>query len=59
MKKLTAPSIVAALAASTGVAQARDLGPDETLKLRDIQGVQWGPEQDASTAQVVQVNRND
>jgi uncharacterized membrane protein YkoI len=35
MKKLTALLATALLAATAGIAQARDLGPDEALKLRD------------------------
>ncbi len=35
MKKFAALSAVAVLATTTGIAQARDLGPDEALKLRD------------------------
>ncbi|CAD5378130.1 Peptidase [Pseudomonas sp. OF001] len=35
MKKLTALLATALIAATAGVAQARDLGPDEALKLRD------------------------
>lgn len=40
MKKLTALFSIAALATSVGVAQARDLGPDEALKLRDAGTIQ-------------------
>lgn len=40
MKKLTALFTIAALAVSVGVAQARDLGPDEALKLRDAGTIQ-------------------
>ena len=35
MNKLTALLATALIAATAGVAQARDLGPDEALKLRD------------------------
>lgn len=35
MNKLTRLFVVAALTATAGIAQARDLGPDEALKLRD------------------------
>ncbi|MCQ4347083.1 PepSY domain-containing protein [Pseudomonas stutzeri] len=35
MKKLTALLAAALIAATAGIAQARDLGPDEALKLRD------------------------
>ena len=35
MNKLTRLFAVAALTATAGIAQARDLGPDEALKLRD------------------------
>lgn len=35
MKKLTTLFAIAALTATAGIAQARDLGPDEALKLRD------------------------
>ncbi len=35
MNKFTALFAVAALATTAGIAQARDLGPDEALKLRD------------------------
>ena len=35
MKKLTALLATALIAATAGIAQARDLGPDEALKLRD------------------------
>lgn len=35
MKKLTTLFAIAALTAAAGIAQARDLGPDEALKLRD------------------------
>ena len=35
MKKLTALAAAALLLTGVGVAQARDLGPDEALKLRD------------------------
>jgi uncharacterized membrane protein YkoI len=40
MKKLTALFALAALATTAGVAQARDLGPDEALKLRDAGTIQ-------------------
>lgn len=40
MNKLTAVFSIAALTAAAGVAQARDLGPDEALKLRDAGTVQ-------------------
>lgn len=40
MKKLTALFAVAALATTAGIAQARDLGPDEALKLRDAGTIQ-------------------
>lgn len=40
MKKLTALFAVATLAATAGIAQARDLGPDEALKLRDAGTIQ-------------------
>ncbi|BBP82475.1 MULTISPECIES: PepSY domain-containing protein [unclassified Pseudomonas] len=40
MKKLTALLAVATLAATAGIAQARDLGPDEALKLRDAGTIQ-------------------
>ena len=40
MKKLTALFAVAALTATAGIAQARDLGPDEALKLRDAGTIQ-------------------
>lgn len=40
MNKLTSLLIVTTLAASAGVAQARDLGPDEALRLRDAGTVQ-------------------
>lgn len=101
MNKLTALFAVAALSAA-GIAQARDLGPDEALKLRDAgtiqsfeklnaaamakhpgasvedteleqehgryiyqvelrdaQGVQWDLDLDASTAEVLQDQRDD
>lgn len=35
MKKLTALFAATAIALTAGLAQARDLGPDEALKLRD------------------------
>jgi uncharacterized membrane protein YkoI len=35
MKKLTAIFAVAALTLTAGLAQARDLGPDDAVKLRD------------------------
>ena len=35
MKKLTALFAITALTATAGIVQARDLGPDEALKLRD------------------------
>ncbi|MGQ7814446.1 PepSY domain-containing protein [Metapseudomonas furukawaii] len=40
MKKLTALFAIATLAATAGIAQARDLGPDEALKLRDTGTIQ-------------------
>lgn len=40
MKTLTALMTAAALALTAGIAQARDLGPDEALKLRDAGTVQ-------------------
>ncbi|HSC85603.1 MAG TPA: PepSY domain-containing protein [Pseudomonas sp.] len=40
MHKLTALFAITALAVSAGVAQARDLGPDEALRLRDAGTVQ-------------------
>jgi uncharacterized membrane protein YkoI len=40
MKKLTALFALAALATTVGIAQARDLGPDEALKLRDAGTIQ-------------------
>ncbi|MFZ6048877.1 PepSY domain-containing protein [Pseudomonas sp. CR3202] len=40
MKKLAALFAVATLAATAGIAQARDLGPDEALKLRDTGTIQ-------------------
>lgn len=40
MTKLTALFSIAALAATAGIAQARDLGPDEALKLRDAGTIQ-------------------
>ncbi|KIQ04906.1 MULTISPECIES: PepSY domain-containing protein [Pseudomonas] len=40
MKKLTALFAAAALIATAGIAQARDLGPDEALKLRDAGTIQ-------------------
>ncbi|MCY1262451.1 Peptidase propeptide and YPEB domain protein [compost metagenome] len=40
MKKLTALFALATLAATAGIAQARDLGPDEALKLRDAGTIQ-------------------
>ena len=39
-EKLTALFAVATLAATAGIAQARDLGPDEALKLRDAGTIQ-------------------
>ncbi|MNP27901.1 Peptidase propeptide and YPEB domain protein [compost metagenome] len=40
MKKLTALLAIAALTSAAGIAQARDLGPDEALKLRDAGTIQ-------------------
>ncbi|GLK88959.1 PepSY domain-containing protein [Pseudomonas turukhanskensis] len=40
MNKFTALFAVAALTATAGLAQARDLGPDEALKLRDAGTIQ-------------------
>lgn len=40
MNKLTSLFAIAALAITAGIAQARDLGPDEALKLRDGQEVE-------------------
>ena len=40
MKKLTTLFAIAALTATAGIAQARDLGPDEALKLRDAGTIQ-------------------
>ncbi len=40
MKNITALFAIAALTATAGLAQARDLGPDEALKLRDAGTVQ-------------------
>ncbi|MCO6060355.1 PepSY domain-containing protein [Pseudomonas sp. MOB-449] len=40
MKKLAALFAMATLAATAGIAQARDLGPDEALKLRDAGTIQ-------------------
>ena len=40
MKKFTALFAIAALTAAAGIAQARDLGPDEALKLRDAGTIQ-------------------
>ena len=40
MKKLTALFALAALATTAGIAQARDLGPDEAVKLRDAGTIQ-------------------
>lgn len=40
MKKLTALFAAAAFIATAGIAQARDLGPDEALKLRDAGTIQ-------------------
>ena len=40
MKKLTALFAIATLAATAGIAQARDLGPDEALQLRDAGTIQ-------------------
>ena len=40
MKKLTALFTAALIAAAAGAAQARDLGPDEALKLRDAGTIQ-------------------
>jgi len=40
MNKLTALLATALIAATAGVAQARDLGPDEALRLRDAGSIQ-------------------
>ncbi|MBC9249578.1 peptidase [Pseudomonas alcaligenes] len=40
MNKLTALFAITALTATAGIAQARDLGPDEALKLRDAGTIQ-------------------
>ncbi|AYC33135.1 peptidase [Pseudomonas cavernae] len=40
MKKLTSLFAFAVLAASAGMVQARDLGPDEALRLRDAGTIQ-------------------
>lgn len=40
MKNITALFAIAALTATAGLAQARDLGPDEALKLRDAGTIQ-------------------
>ena len=40
MKALTALSTAAALTLTAGLAQARDLGPDEALELRDAGTIQ-------------------
>ena len=40
MKNINALFAIAALTATAGLAQARDLGPDEALKLRDAGTVQ-------------------
>lgn len=40
MKNLTVLLAAVALTATAGVAQARDLGPDESLKLRDAGTIQ-------------------
>lgn len=40
MKKLTALFTAALIAGAAGAAQARDLGPDEALKLRDAGTIQ-------------------
>lgn len=40
MNKLTALFAITALTATAGLAQARDLGPDEALKLRDAGTIQ-------------------
>lgn len=40
MNKLTALFAITTLAATAGLAQARDLGPDEALKLRDAGTIQ-------------------
>ena len=40
MKKLTTLFAIAALTATAGIAQARDLGPDEAQKLRDAGTIQ-------------------
>jgi uncharacterized membrane protein YkoI len=40
MNKLTALFAITTLATTAGIAQARDLGPDEALKLRDAGTIQ-------------------
>ncbi|MDH0894017.1 MULTISPECIES: PepSY domain-containing protein [unclassified Pseudomonas] len=40
MNKLTSLFAITALATTAGIAQARDLGPDEALKLRDAGTIQ-------------------
>ena len=40
MNNLTALFAITTLAATAGIAQARDLGPDEALKLRDAGTIQ-------------------
>ena len=40
MNKLTALFALTTLAATAGIAQARDLGPDEALRLRDAGTIQ-------------------
>jgi uncharacterized membrane protein YkoI len=40
MNKLTSLFAITALAATAGIVQARDLGPDEALKLRDAGTIQ-------------------
>lgn len=40
MNRLTALFAITTLAATAGMAQARDLGPDEALKLRDAGTIQ-------------------
>lgn len=40
MNKLTSLFAIAALVTTAGIAQARDLGPDEALKLRDAGTIQ-------------------
>lgn len=40
MKALTALFAIATLSVAAGIAQARDLGPDEALKLRDAGTIQ-------------------